>query len=82
MSICKEKFSREEQASFDLEGGPELEETEELDLVTLAKQGNYTYVMFNHIYADSTTLTMNVLLHRNYRASASWQKLFGFNSIL
>jgi hypothetical protein len=83
VSICKEKFSVNEQASFDLEGGREPEEIEEeLDLVALAEQGNRTYATFNHAYAGSTTLTMNVLLHRNYRASASWRTLFDFDSIL
>jgi len=82
-SICKEKFSAKEQASFETKSNLETEYiNKEQDLVTLALQGNHSYSTFNCAYAGSTTLTMNALLHRGYRASALWQGLFQFDSIL
>ncbi len=83
-SICKEKFSAKEQANFDLRSGQELEDIdeEELDFVALAEHGNHSYPTFNHAYAGSTTLTMNVLLYRGHRVSALWQGLFQFDNIL
>lgn len=62
----KEKFSVKEWANFDLEEGIGEDIKDELDLVTLAKQSNYSYHTFNHAYAGTTTLTMNTLLYRNY----------------
>jgi hypothetical protein len=44
----------------------------ELDLVAMTEQDNHFYAIFNQAYAGSTILTMNTLLHRNHRASASW----------
>jgi hypothetical protein len=83
VSICKEKFSAQEQAHFDLEHVDDRENPEaELDLVALAEQSNHSYATFNRAYAGSTTLTMNTLLHRNHRASASWQGLFQFDRLL
>jgi hypothetical protein len=82
VSICKEKFSAKERAHFELEN-VEVDDMEaELDLVAMAEQGNHSYATFNQAYAGSTTLTMNALLHRNHRASASWQGLFQFDRIL
>ena len=81
-SITKEKFSVKERANFDLEErvGEDIED--ELDLVTLAAQSNHSYHTFNHAYAGTTTLTMSALLHRNYRASASWRTFFRFDHVL
>jgi hypothetical protein len=81
-SITKEKFSVKERANFDLEEsfGEDIED--ELDLVVLAEQSNHTFHTFNHAYAGTTTLTMNTLLHRNYRASESWRIFFRFDHIL
>jgi hypothetical protein len=76
VSICKEKFSAKERAYFELENVEVDDMKAELDLVAMAEQGNHFYVIFNQAYAGSTTLTMNILLHRNHRASASWQDLF------
>ena len=82
VSICKEKFSVKERAHFELENVEVDDMEDELDLVAMAEQGNHSYATFNQAYAGSTTLTMNALLHRNYRASASWQGLFQFDRIL
>jgi hypothetical protein len=83
VSICKEKFSAQERAHFDLENVDVVEDLDaELDLMALAEQGNHSYGTFNRAYAGSTTLTLNQLLHRNHRASASWQGLFQFDRIL
>jgi superfamily II DNA or RNA helicase len=81
-SITKEKFSVKERANFDLEEGVGEDIEDELDLVALAELSNHTYHTFNHAYAGTTTLTMNTLLHRSYRASESWRTLFRFNYIL
>jgi hypothetical protein len=70
-SITKEKFSIKEQVNFNLKDGIREDIKDELDLVTLAELSNHIYYTFNHIYARITTLTMNTLLHRNYRASES-----------
>lgn len=70
-SICKEKFSGKERANFELEDNGAEDVEDELDLIAMAKQSNHTYRTFNHAYAGSSTLTMNTLLHRNYRASES-----------
>lgn len=81
-SISKEKFSAKERANFDLEDqfGEDIED--ELDLVALAELSNHSYHTFNHGYAGTTTLTMNTLLHRNYRASESWRTFFRFDYTL
>jgi orsellinic acid/F9775 biosynthesis protein OrsD/helicase-like protein/RAD3-like DEAD/DEAH box helicase len=81
-SITKEKFSVKERANFDLEEdiGEEIED--ELDLIALAELSNHSYHTFNYAYAGTTTLTMNTLLHRNYRASESWRTFFRFDHIL
>jgi hypothetical protein len=69
--ITKEKFSVKEQANFNLKEGVGEDIKDKLDLVTLAELSNYIYYTFNYIYARTMTLTMNTLLHRNYRASES-----------
>ena len=81
-SITKEKFSAKERANFDLEEGVGEDIEDELDLVALAELSNHTYHTFNHAYAGTTTLTMNTLLHRNYRASESWRTFFRFDHVL
>ncbi|KAL5324770.1 hypothetical protein ACEPPN_005888 [Leptodophora sp. 'Broadleaf-Isolate-01'] len=81
-SITKEKFSVKERANFDLKKSVGEDIKDELDLVTLAELSNHTYHTFNHAYARTTTLTMNTLLHRNYRASESWRTFFRFDHIL
>ena len=70
-SITKEKFSIKERANFDLKEGVGEDIKDELDLVALAKLSNYSYYTFNHVYARTTTLTINTLLYRSYRASES-----------
>jgi hypothetical protein len=82
VSITKEKFSVKERANFDLEEGIGEDIEDELDLVALAELSNHTYHTFNYIYAGTTTLTINTLLHRNYRASESWHTFFRFDHIL
>ncbi|KFY99227.1 hypothetical protein V498_00910 [Pseudogymnoascus sp. VKM F-4517 (FW-2822)] len=81
-SITKEKFAANVRANFDVEDnlGDDIED--ELDLVALAELSNHSYHTFNHAYAGTTTLTMNTLLHRSYRASESWRTLFGLDLIL
>ncbi|KAH7346915.1 hypothetical protein BKA65DRAFT_400087, partial [Rhexocercosporidium sp. MPI-PUGE-AT-0058] len=37
---------------------------------------------FNYVYTRTITLIMNILLHRNYRASESWRIFFRFDYIL
>jgi hypothetical protein len=64
--ITKEKFSAKEQANFDLEEGIVKNIKDKLDLVILAELSNHSYHTFNYVYAGTTTLTMNTLLHRNY----------------
>jgi hypothetical protein len=81
-SITKEKFSVKEQANFNLKEGVGEDIKDELDLVALAELSNYTCYTFNYAYAGTTTLTMNTLLHRNYRASESWRTFFRFDYIL
>jgi hypothetical protein len=81
-SITKEKFSVKERANFALEDGTSEDIEDELDLVALAEQSNHSYHTFNHAYAGTTTLTMNTLLHRNYRASESWRTFFRFDHVL
>ncbi|KAH8749835.1 hypothetical protein BGZ57DRAFT_968312 [Hyaloscypha finlandica] len=81
-SITKEKFSAKEQANFDLEDSIREDIEDELDLVALAELSNHTYHTFNHTYTGTTTLTMNTLLHRSYRASDSWCTLFWFDHLL
>lgn len=81
-SITKEKFSVKERANFDLEEGVGEDIEDELDLVALAELSNHTFHTFNHAYAGTTTLTMNTLLHRNYRASESWRTFFRFDHVL
>ena len=81
-SITKEKFAAKERANFDMEDnlGDDIED--ELDLVALAELSNHSFHTFNHAYAGTTTLTMNSLLHRSYRASLSWRTFFRFDHIL
>jgi Lhr-like helicase len=81
-SITKEKFAAKDRANFDLEENMGEDIEDELDLVALAELSNHTYHTFNHAYAGTTTLTMNTLLHRNYRASESWRTLFRFDHTL
>jgi len=81
-SITKEKFSVKERANFALEDGISEDIEDELDLVALAEQSNHSYHTFNYAYAGTTTLTMNTLLHRNYRASESWRTFFRFDHVL
>ena len=80
--ISKEKFSAKERANFDLEDNLGEDIEDELDLVALAEQSNHSYHTFNHGYAGTTTLTMNTLLYRNYRASESWRTFFRFDHTL
>jgi hypothetical protein len=82
VSICKEKFSGKERAHVELENVDVEDMEAELDLVAMAEQGHHSYATFNQAYAGSTTFTINALLHRNHRASASWQDLFQFDRIL
>ncbi|KAL5344173.1 hypothetical protein ACLOAV_010863, partial [Pseudogymnoascus australis] len=81
-SICKEKFSAKDRANFDLEDNGVEDIEDELDLIAMAEQSNHTYRTFNHAYAGSSTLTMNALLHRNYRASETWRTFFRFDHVL
>ncbi|KAH7400504.1 telomere-associated putative RecQ-like protein usher [Cadophora sp. MPI-SDFR-AT-0126] len=81
-SITKEKFSTKEQANFDIKESVGEDIEDELDLVALAEQSNYSYHTFNHAYTGTTTLTISALLHRNYRASESWHTLFRLDYIL
>lgn len=81
-SITKEKFSTKERANFDLEDSIREDIEDELDLVALAELSNHTYYTFNHAYASITTLTINTLLYRSYRASDSWRTFFRFDHIL
>lgn len=86
VSICKEKFSSKERASFDLEcamgAGMVVEEDEELELVAMAEQSNHSYNTFNYAYTGTSVLTTNSLLHRGYRASESWRTFFRFDQAL
>ena len=81
-SITKEKFSVKERANFDLEEGVGEDIEDELDLVALAELSNHTFYTFNHAYTGTMTLTMNTLLHRNYRVSESWRTFFRFDHVL
>jgi hypothetical protein len=83
-AICKEKFSKIEQANFDLDGGQAEEELgeEELDLAAMAEQSNHSFRTFNLAYAGATALTTNALLHRGHRASLAWQQFFRFDQTL
>ena len=81
-SITKEKFSVKERANFDLEEGVGEDIEDELDLVALAELSNHTFYTFNYTYTGITTLTMNTLLYRNYRASESWRTFFRFDYVL
>ncbi|KFZ23101.1 hypothetical protein V502_02420 [Pseudogymnoascus sp. VKM F-4520 (FW-2644)] len=81
-SITKEKFAAKERANFNMEDNMGDDIEDELDLVALAELSNHSYHTFNHAYAGTTTLTMNTLLHRSYRASESWRTFFQFDHIL
>ena len=81
-SISKEKFSAKERANFDFEDNLGENIEDELDLVALAEQSNHSYHTFNYGYASITTLIINTLLHRNYRASKSWRTFFRFDHTL
>ncbi len=82
-SITKEKFSAAERANFNMEEIDAPEATEEEDLlVDLAEGSNHSFRTFNYAYAGSTTLTMNTLLHRAFRASCSWRTFFRVDELL
>lgn len=82
-SITKEKFSAAERANFNLDELEAPEQVEEEDLlVDLAEGSNHSFRTFNQAYAGSTTLTMNTLLHRAYRASSSWRTFFRVDELL
>jgi hypothetical protein len=81
-SITKEKFSVKERANFDLEDGAAEDIEDELDLVVLAELSNHSFHTFNHAYAGTTTLTINTLLHRSYRACESWRTFFRIDHLL
>jgi len=87
VAICKEKFSKGEQADFNL-GRSQVKEQEqelgedELDLAVMAGQWNHSFPTSNRAYAGATALTTNALLHRGYRASQAWQQLFRFDQVL
>jgi hypothetical protein len=81
-SIIKEKFSVKERANFDLEEGVGEDIEDELDLVALIELSNHTFHTFNHAYIRTTTLTINTLLYRNYRAFKSWRTFFRFDHVL
>lgn len=84
-SITQEKFSARERANFDLSsdsGSTGGDNEDEVELATLAGMGNHTVQTMHHAYAGTTTLTMTVLLHRAYRASTSWQRLFQVDQAL
>jgi hypothetical protein len=70
-SITKEKFSVKERANFDLKEGVREDIEDKLDLVALTELSNHTYHTFNHAYASTTTLIINTLLYRSYRALKS-----------
>ena len=84
-SITKEKFTPGERANFDLTEYTDVPDTaaegEEL-LVDMAEASNHTFRTFNQAYAGSTTLTMNTIMHRAYRASLSWRTLFRVDDML
>ncbi|KAF8847393.1 hypothetical protein BDZ45DRAFT_709692 [Acephala macrosclerotiorum] len=81
-SITKEKFSVKERANFDLEKSAEKNIENELNLIALVELSNYIFYIFNHVYIGTTTLTMNTLLHRNYRVFESWRTFFRFDHML
>lgn len=73
VSICK-KFSAQERVHFELEN---VDVEDELEIWwPWRNKAPHSHATFNQACASSTTLTMNALLHRNYRASASWRGLF------
>lgn len=82
-SITKEKFSPMERANFNMEeiDTPEVIEEEDL-IVDLAEGSNHSFRTFNYAYAGSTTLTMNTILHRAFRASHSWRTFFRIDELL
>ncbi|KAI6777557.1 uncharacterized protein J7T54_004107, partial [Emericellopsis cladophorae] len=61
-----------------------VEEAAEEDdlLVDLAEGSNHSFRTFNHAYAGSTTLAINTIMHRAYRASLSWRTLFRVDEVL
>ncbi|RAL58160.1 hypothetical protein DID88_002364 [Monilinia fructigena] len=81
-SITKEKFTTREQANFDLEHTPGEFIEDESDLRALAEFSNHSFQTFNVAYAGTTNLTMNTMLHRGFRASASWHSFFRFAFVL
>ena len=72
-SITKEKFIVRERANFNLEDLDTREEVikEEDLLIDLAKSNNHSFYIFNYIYASSTTLAINIIIYRAYRALLS-----------
>ncbi|KAF7880786.1 uncharacterized protein EAF01_000538 [Botrytis porri] len=81
-SITKEKFTTREQANFDLDHTPGEFVEDESDLRALAEFSNHSFQTFNVAYAGTTNLTMNTMLHRGFRASASWHSFFRFDFVL
>ncbi|ODA81394.1 hypothetical protein RJ55_04359 [Drechmeria coniospora] len=55
---------------------------DEADIVNLAKISNYSYRVFQRLYASNNTLTPAILLTRGFRASRSWRGLFKFDEVL
>jgi hypothetical protein len=85
VAICKEKFSRKEQANFGLDDSSQDNDKlgeDEQDLVAMAVQSNHSFRTFNLGYAGATALTTNALLHRGHRASQAWQQFFRFDQTL
>lgn len=72
-SITKEKFTARERANFDLEEVAATGEAAEEDglLVALAEGSNHSFRTFNYAYAGSTTLAIDTVIYRAYRASLS-----------
>lgn len=76
-SIDNQGEVSKERANFDMEDNLGDDIKDELDLVVLAELSNRSYHTFDNAYDGTTTLTMNTLLHRSYRASESWRTLSG-----
>lgn len=69
--IAEELLKKPPGPPIDLDNGVE-EMEDELDRIAMAEQSSDTYRTINQAYAGSSMLTMNTLLHRNYRA---WGKI-------
>jgi hypothetical protein len=61
--IIKEKFSIKKRANFNLKKSVEKNIKNKLDLVALIELNNHIYYIFNYIYANITTLIINILLY-------------------